>query len=77
MSQLSGTLLRRCPWKDGMSKMQEHIFDDVHGGTVRRNCWGDSGLSKCQQFGISPISRLRLWWRPENCCGAYSFHLQP
>ncbi len=27
-----------CPWKDGMSKMQEHIFDDVHGRTVCRNC---------------------------------------
>jgi hypothetical protein len=27
---------------------------------------GDIGLSKCQQFGISPITRLRLWRRPEH-----------
>ena len=27
---------------------------------------GDVGLSKCQLFGISPISRLRLWRRPEH-----------
>lgn len=27
---------------------------------------GDGGLSKCQLFGISPISRLRLWRRPEH-----------
>jgi len=51
-----------------MSKMQEHIFDDVHGGTVCRNCRGDSGISKCQQFGISPLARLRLRRRPEACC---------
>lgn len=25
---------------------------------------GDVGLSKCQVFGISPISRLRLWRWP-------------
>jgi hypothetical protein len=27
---------------------------------------GDDGLSKCQQFGISPVSRLRLWRWPEH-----------
>jgi hypothetical protein len=24
--------------------------------------------AKCQQFGISPISRLCLWLRPDVCC---------
>lgn len=27
---------------------------------------GDVGLSKCQLFGISPISRFRLWRRPKH-----------
>lgn len=27
---------------------------------------GDVGLSKCQLFGISPLSRLGLWRQPEH-----------